>query len=77
MAVVAAAQPSCSSAAATKQARLDTELGGDDCAGATLIPATLLRGGIKNFFSTFGQKRESQPIQKILIRKYSRFFDLF
>ena len=71
MAVVAAAQPSCSSAAATMQARLDTELGGDDCAGATLIPATLLRGGIKNFFFYFRSKKgvsanPKNPYQEIL-----------
>ena len=72
MAVVAAAQPSCSSAAAaTKQARLITEFGGDDCAGATLIPATLLRGGIKNLVFYFRLKKgvsanPKNPYQKIL-----------
>ena len=35
-----------------------------------------VRGGIKTVFFTFGQKEGGfRPIQKILIRKYSDFFD--
>ena len=41
-----------------------------------MVEVIMVKGGIKNFFFSFGQKGGgSRLIQKILIRKYSDFFD--